>query len=158
MVESRGTMKKLIGGLIVFLTLLPLLAACSPEKSCPVTAPVWELAPDDPAVQNEPAYEYFFINEDRSIWASAWWTRPGEASLSQYQDGYKVAWFRPEGADLEITGRRIDTEAPPLEVFLPCCYNTRLQITGLTFPTEGCWEITARAADSELTFTTWVEP
>ncbi|MBN1451904.1 MAG: hypothetical protein JW963_12880, partial [Anaerolineales bacterium] len=70
----------------------------------------------------------------------------------------KVGWFRPEGATLEITGRRLDGKAPALEAHIPCCYPTRFQATGLVFPAEGCWEVTARAADSVLTFVVKVEP
>ena len=34
----------------------------------------------------------------------------------------------------------------------------RFQATGLIFPTEGCWEVTAKAADSVLSFVVRVEP
>jgi len=59
---------------------------------------------------------------------------------------------------MEITGRRLDGEAPPLEAEFPCCYPTRFQASGLYFPTEGSWEVTAKAADSVLTFIVKVEP
>ena len=100
----------------------------------------------------------YLVNQDRSIWASAWWTGQEENYLRAGAEGFKVGWFRPEGADLEIVGRRIDAEAAPLDVHIPCCYPTRFQATGLYFPSAGCWEITAKAADSELTFVVWVEP
>ena len=149
-------MRRYSGVTLVTLTLLIALAACSPVEACPVSEPVWDKPPEDSAVQNPPEYGYYFVNEDRSMWATAWWT--GEALLlSQYRDGLKVGWFRPEGADLEITGQRLDEEAPPLESQVPCCYPTRFQSSGLYFPTEGCWEVTATAADSELSFTVWVE-
>ncbi len=69
-----------------------------------------------------------------------------------------MGWFRPEGASLKITGKRLDGQGPPLEAHVPCCYPTRFQATGLSFPTEGCWEVTAKAAKSELLFVVWVEP
>ena len=78
--------------------------------------------------------------------------------LKASKEGVKVGWFRPAGADLEITGQRLDGQAPPLKAHVPCCYPTRFQATGLSFPTEGCWEVTARAAESELSFVVWVEP
>jgi hypothetical protein len=103
-------------------------------------------------------YGYYFLNEDRSIWASAWWEEQEENSLRVSNEGIKVGWFRPAGAELGITGQRLDGEAPPLEAEASCCYPTRFQASGLYFPTEGCWEVTAKAADSKLSFVVWVEP
>ena len=127
-------------------------------SSCLVSEPVWLKPPDDSAVPDSPAYGYYFANKDRSILASAWWTEQEEYHLRVGEEGIKVGWFRPAGATLEITGQRIDAQAPPLEAHIPCCYPTRFQATGLAFPTEGCWEVTAKAADSELSFIIWVEP
>jgi len=130
----------------------------SPEDACRVTEPVWARFPDDSAVLDPPAYGYYFLNEDRSIWASASWTEQEDTSLRVSEEGIKVGWFRPAGAELEITGQRMDAQAPPLEAEVPCCYPTRFQATGLYFPTEGCWQVTAKAADRELSFVVWVEP
>jgi hypothetical protein len=146
--------------------LLSVLVACTgappaestSAHSCPLTEPVWVKPPEDSAVQGSPEYGYYFVNEDRSIWASAWWTGQEEYHLRAGEEGNKVGWFRPTGATLEITGRRIDAQAAPLEAHVPCCYPTRFQATGLVFPTEGCWEVTAMAADSRLSFVVWVEP
>jgi len=141
-----------------------LIPSMSPEKSstanvCSVSKPVWAKPPDDSAVQNPPEYGYYFINEDRSIWASAWWA----GQLEEYQpragkEGIKVGWFRPAGAELVITGQRINEKDLPLGSHVPCCYPTRFQATGLYFPKGGCWEVTAKAANSELSFVVWVEP
>lgn len=122
------------------------------ETVCFVTEPAWIEAPDDPAVSGPPAFGHYYVNADRSIWASTWWADQGTGSLRADETGVKVGWFRPAGATLEITGRRLDGDAPPLDAHVPCCYPTRFQASGLVFPTEGCWEINARAADSELTF------
>jgi hypothetical protein len=119
---------------------------------------VWAKPPDDSAVQGSPGYGYYFVNEDRSIWASAWWTGEEEHRLRVSEEGFKVGWFRPAGAALEITGRRVDGQAPPLEAHVACCYPTRFQASGLYFPTEGCWEVTAKAAGSELVFVVRVAP
>jgi len=134
------------------------LAGCTALNTCPVTEPVWAKPPDDSAVQNPPSYGYYFLNAGRSIWASAWWTESGEYPLRAGEDGNKVGWFRPAGTELEITGHRLDARASPLEAYVPCCYPTQFQATGLVFPTEGCWEVTAKAADSTLTFVVRVEP
>lgn len=130
----------------------------SSSDTCPVTEPAWIKPPEDSAVQNPPAHGYYYVNEDSSIWASAWWTGQEEYPLRAGEGGNKVGWFRPEGAELEITGQRLDAQAPPLEAHVPCCYPTRFQATGLYFPTEGCWEVTAKAADSLLSFVVRVEP
>jgi hypothetical protein len=142
---------------ILYLLTSIILTACSGTKTCPVTEPVWAKPPEDFAVQGSPEYGYYFVNEDRSIWASAWWAGQEENYLLPGED-IKVGWFRPEGAPLEITGQRLDTQASPLEVHIPCCYPTRFQATGLYFPTGGCWEVTAKAAGSVLSFIIKVEP
>jgi hypothetical protein len=90
--------------------------------------------------------------------ASAWWTGEEEQYLRASEDGVKVGWFRPAGVLLEISGRRLDGQAPPLEAQVPCCYPSQFQATGLIFPTEGCWEVSAKAGDSELAFVVRVEP
>jgi hypothetical protein len=146
---------------LIFILLLSLyLAGCkvNGEGACSITEPVLTKPPEDSAVSGSPEDGYYYVNKDRSIWASAWWTDQEETYLRAGQEGVKVGWFRPEGADLEITGQRIDAEAAPLEAHIPCCYPTRFQATGLYFSTEGCWEITAKAAESELTFVVWVAP
>lgn len=135
----------------------PDLAVSTPTAVCPVTQPEWVKAPEDSAVLNTPELGYYYVNQDRSIWASAWWTG-GEYPLRVSEEGVKVGWFRPAGATLAITGRRVDGLASPLDAHVPCCYPTRFQATGLYFPTSGCWEVTARAAGSELSFVVWVEP
>ena len=126
-------------------------------NACPLTEPAWAKPPEDSAVQNVPAYGYYFVNEDNSMWASAWWTEREENYLRAGED-IKVGWFRPAGATVEITGQRLDGKADALETHIPCCYPTRFQATGLVFPTNGCWEVIARAEDRELSFVIWVEP
>lgn len=147
--------------ILIFILLLSLyLVGCkaNEESACSITEPVLAKPPEDSAVSGSPEEGSYYVNNDRSIWASAWWTDQEETYLRAGEEGVKVGWFRPEGADLEITGQRIDAEAAPLEAHIPCCYPTRFQATGLYFPTEGCWEITAKAAESELTFVVWVAP
>lgn len=145
-----------LAGAILFLTLIG--CASPPAETCPVTEPLWLKHPEDTAISNSPVEGYFFVNEDRSIWASAWWTGEEEKYLVASENGIKTGWFRPAGAELQITGRRIDADSPPFEAHVPCCYPTRFQATGLYFPTEGCWEVTAKAEESTLTFIVDVAP
>ena len=51
------------------------------SSACPLTEPVWAKPPEDSAVQDPPAFGYYFVNADRSIWASAWWTDKEEYDL-----------------------------------------------------------------------------
>lgn len=66
----------------------------------------------------------------------------------------KVAWFRPARAQLEVSGRRLDAGGPALVVDVPLgrAYEHRFTPTSMTFPSEGCWEIVAKAEKSELRF------
>jgi hypothetical protein len=151
---------------LVMMVLVLVPAACTsippltatPANACPITEPAWLKPPEDAAVQNEPAFGHYLVNADRSIWASAWWTGQDEFPLRATADGNKIGWFRPAGAPLEITGKRMDAPAPPLKVHVPCCYPTQFQSSVLYFPTEGCWKVTARAAESEIVFVVRVEP
>ena len=145
---------------LLLLLLVLSLTGCQPDdqRVCPVTAPVLATPPDDPAVSGPPAEGAYFVNQDRSIWASAGWADPADEFVKAGEEGVKVGWFRPAGATLEIVGRRIDAAAGPLEAQVPCCYPTQFQATGLYFPTAGCWEITAAAADRELTFVVSIPP
>ena len=137
------------------------LASCqigNQENTCPVTDPVWVKPPEDSAVNDPSAYGYYFVNEDRTIWATAWWIDQEETFLRAGEEGVKIGWFRPMGAELDITGQQKDNPEIQLRVEIPCCYPTRFQSTGLYFPTGGCWEINATTEDQTLTFTIWVDP
>ncbi|MBC6934834.1 MAG: hypothetical protein DWB42_03255 [Chloroflexi bacterium] len=91
----------------------------------------------------------WFRSADGQLWAD---------SGRRYADGVKVGWRKPPGTALEVSGRRLDGDAPPLEAWIPEGYPGAFQSSGLYFPTGGCWEITARAGDSTLTFVNFVYP
>src|SRR5690349_16029485 len=142
------------------------LAACTGAQAikgasanaCLLTEPLRVTPPEDSAVLDPPAVGDYFVNEDRSIWASASWATGTTRGLNVAKEWIKVGWFRPAGAKLVVTGQRLDGEAPPLQFEAACCYPTRFQASGLYFPAEGCWEVTAKAAEEELLFTVWIEP
>jgi hypothetical protein len=94
----------------------------------------------------------WYANNDRTIWAGGMATQ-----LRAGPEGNKVPWIRPKGSVLTVVGRRLDGDSLPLKASVPCCYEGTFQATGLFVPSEGCWEITARAGDSELTFVTQVK-
>ena len=157
-------MKKLPCGPLLVITIL--LAACGTagaateeaatplpatitSDECPITTSVFDEPPDDPNADPFGSGPWF-INEDRTIWVSAHPWVPGP-------NGNKVLWIRPAGTELTVTGRRLDGDAPPLNAEIPCCYPTGFQVTGLYFPTGGCWEVTATAGESKLQFVTMVK-
>ena len=71
--------------------------------------------------------------------------------------GWKLGWWRIASGALQISGRRLDGPAPPLEAGVPDGYgSTGFQASGVSFPTEGCWEVTGRVGDAQLTFVTFV--
>jgi hypothetical protein len=66
-------------------------------------------------------------------------------------------WWAAIGERLRVEGHRLDAEAPPLRVEGgDTGGNQGFQMTVLTFPTEGCWQVTATAGSSSLTFVTRV--
>lgn len=71
--------------------------------------------------------------------------------------GWKLGWWRDVRGTLEISGRRLDADAPPLGARVPEGYGSiGFQASGVSFPTEGCWLVTGRIADAELSFVTYV--
>ena len=115
-------------------------------NDCPITKPVWLKPPEDSAVMNPPAFGYYFVNADRSILASAWWFENEGYPLLAGKEGNKIGWFRPAGADLEITGKRLDAEALPWKLTPRVAIRPVFRPAGCTFLAPGCWEVTARAS------------
>jgi Tol biopolymer transport system component len=67
--------------------------------------------------------------------------------------GMKFGWWRIESGTLTIAGRRLDASGPPLRASVPDGYGSQgFQASGISFPTEGCWEVTGAVGGSELTF------
>lgn len=64
----------------------------------------------------------------------------------------KFPWWRAVRGRLTISGRRLDGQAGPLRAWIPDYGLTGFQSTAVTFPTQGCWEVTGRAGDGRLTF------
>lgn len=128
--------------------------AQSNAKECAVTL----TTTDRPENSNTAAWSRtWYRSPDSRIWASA----PG--LQKQRLDGGrvvgdKVLWIKPTGSQLRVQGRRLDGEAPPLEVSLPCCYREDFQASGVLFPVPGCCEIEAEAGGTEWSFIVQVLP
>jgi hypothetical protein len=71
--------------------------------------------------------------------------------------GMKFGWWRAVPGRLMISGFRTDAAAPPAIGDVPYGYgDTGFQASGVTFPSEGCWQITGTVGAASLTFTTFV--
>jgi hypothetical protein len=71
--------------------------------------------------------------------------------------GMKFGWYRVASGSLTIAGRRLDAPAPPARAEVPDGYgDAGFQASGVSFPTEGCWEITGAVGPTRLTFVTFV--
>jgi hypothetical protein len=97
-----------------------------------------------------------------TLWVGGLWpggviTAGPEFTETDGSVSMKFGWWRAANGRLAITGRRLDAAAPPLRADVPDGYgDTGFQATGVTFPTEGCWQVTGRAGGSTLTFVTLV--
>lgn len=88
------------------------------------------------------------INSDRTIWA------PAHPYIARTP--VSTIWMRPTNTELKVTGRRLDADAPQLQAGPAAPLSTGYIAIGLTFPAGGCWEVTATAGNSTLTFITKV--
>ena len=90
----------------------------------------------------------WIINDDRTIWAS---DQPFVANRP-----VTTVWIRPANTELSIVAKRLDGDAPQLNVGPAEPFQTAYIAIGVTFPAAGCWEVTASAGTSKLTFVTKV--
>jgi hypothetical protein len=137
-------------------------------KDCPVTrpndVPYPEFGEVEPPSARDPDPEGGYGND--ALWTNLWMWGEGEVPVPSSHvlpDGsfgeMKWAWYRYVPGTLTIDGRRLDAPAPPLRASVPEGYgSTGFQVSGIIFPTEGCWEITGRVGDASLTFVTLVIP
>jgi len=120
------------------------------RRACPVTIPN-ELHPPDESLSDGHRHG----NHGNG---KLWTTLPadGKVLVAPERDGSlgtKLHWWRTVSGGLTITGRRLDALADQLRASIPGGYgDTGFQASAVYFPTEGCWEITGRVGDAELTF------
>lgn len=142
----------------------------SVPQSCPVTRPYQTslFVPSSPYPQKAPGG--FWFGSDRlwtalpinGTWRGLPHYTPSDSTFRQklffYRQGYD--WHTEPQPKLTVTGRRLDSPAPPL---LSDQANNGwvrpdqpFMVTGINFPTLGCWEITARYQSDDLSFVIWV--
>jgi hypothetical protein len=126
-------------------------APAVPVQSCPETPTVRATAPptnNAGALGDGP----WWVNADRTLWM--------QSATGPWHTGYnqKNMMIKPTAVRPTLSGTRLDAPAPPMEVRWVPQLDFEFQTMGLTFPTEGCWRITATAGDRELSFVTIVGP
>ncbi|MGB7621800.1 MAG: hypothetical protein WBN92_05575 [Terriglobia bacterium] len=119
--------------------------------ACAVTKPLLDEPPRDPKASPFGLGEWY-ISESRAIWFPRQGWRAGTDN--------KVILIRPAGVRLAISGRRLDGPAPPLKLsdVVSEYPGSTFEVIAMTFPAEGCWEVTAKARNDELRFVTTVAP
>jgi len=143
----------------------------SVPEMCPVTKP-YQTSLFVPPLPYEAKLGsgQFWFGTDR-LWTNLpvngmWRGLPIDTSSSHPTFSQKLFLWR-QGYDgraeprpkLTVMGKRIDTPAPPLEVSRPTTAimgHRSAMLVGLGFPTVGCWQITGRYEDDELSFVIWV--
>ena len=140
----------------VLLTSLEIAADALTAVACPVTTPNGSTPPGE---QPSPNY-----HSNGQLWTVLWpdgqviFEPSGPGSIEEDGSlGMKWAWWRSVAGQLTIEGRRLDAPAPPLRADIPKGYGeSGFQATDLIFPSDGCWEVTGKVGQAELTFVTLV--
>jgi hypothetical protein len=147
------------------------IAASTPPENCPVNtaADATPFTAPEPYSADAPWEGYFWFGT-----TGLWTALPTDGvweGLPDNPQGYtqKIMWWsdqfvaekEPQPA-LVVSGRRLDTEAPPLPFHgatnaMAGDIKTAM-LTGVDFPTLGCWEIMGEYKDSTLTFVVWIAP
>jgi len=141
-----------------------------PPKDCPVTvAGMSTFEAPGPYSPSAP-WEGIFWFGSEGLWTAlyndgVWW------GLPLNPDGYtqKIMWWstsyslpdEPQPA-LIVSGRRLDGEAPPLKFYGATNAMAddigEAMLTGVDFPTLGCWEVRGEYKKTSLTFVVWIAP
>jgi hypothetical protein len=133
-------------------------------ETCPVTR--------SPALPFVPPWPYPLKAGPGAFWFgtdSLWTALPADGAWRDLPHYRQKLFFGRKGyvvrtepqPKLTVTGRRLDSPAPPLlaDKAANNGWVKRDQpfiVTGINFPTLGCWEIIGRNRDAELTFVVWV--
>jgi len=158
-----------------------------PENSTPVDTPTLAIVPYDPppscpiTVPQDPRFTpphpYDSLGFEGEFWygSDSIWTALREngtwEALPHNPEGYtqKVFWWRdgyvwteePE-PNLIVTAERLDSSVPTVHASKATnAYASDIgsaMLVGVDLPTLGCWKITGKYGDAELSFVVWVAP
>lgn len=144
---------------VVAILVLLIVVGCGP--SARATTPVAECSPTQPNGDTPPGEEPSpSFHGNGNLYTNGLWAKGEILADPRFvaADGsirMKVGWWRAPGVgaagDLQIAGHELGTSAA-IAASIPDGYGQRFQATGITFPTEGCYEITARSGAAALTF------
>lgn len=146
------------------------IAAKTPPNDCPVTTSSNQnFEAPEPYSPVAPWGGIFWFGS-KHLWTAlhndgVW------AGLPLNPDGYtqKIMWWsrlyylpnEPE-PELVVTGRRLDADAPALRFYgATNAFADDIgdaMLTGVEFPTLGCWEVTGQYKKTGLTFVVWIAP
>jgi hypothetical protein len=141
-------------------------------KTCPISKPpVRPFVPPSPYPAKTSPDSFWFgtVKLWTSLPADGTWRglphyTPSDPTFRQklffWRQGYSL---RSELSHLTVTGRRLDASAPPLAADEANAgwqddKEHPFMVTGVNFPTLGCWEVTGDYHGDKLTFVVWVAP
>jgi hypothetical protein len=149
---------------------IPTPTLVDPPTDCPVTK-----QQDPPFVAPEPylpepRYQNYFWHGSEELWTmlpvnGAWAALPHNPEgytqkIFWWRDGY--TWNEEPVPDMKVSGERLDRKAPSFVVTQATnAYADDIgsaMLTGVDFPTLGCWKITGRYGKAALSFVIWVAP
>ena len=150
-------------------TSTPALNSGAPSAGCPLTTP------QDPPFVPPPPYDKLGFEGEFWYGSPALWTAVRHngtwEALPHNPEGYtqKVFWWRddyvwvnePEPA-LIVTAERLDVKAPPVNASKATnAYASDIgsaMLVGVDLPSLGCWKITGKYGQTELSFVVRVVP
>jgi hypothetical protein len=139
-------------------TTLRVTMPAATADACPVTIPT-SAAPPGLQSRTPPGIQGRF-HSNGAIWTSlpgdGVWTPQREAIASDGSIGTKLFWFA-DGIDgiFALSGRRLDAVSAPLNVHavnrgtMSGFRGTGTWATAVSFPSAGCWRLTARLRDPQ---------
>jgi hypothetical protein len=117
-----------------------------PPEGCPVTSARWR-----PPSRLQEGRLWIAFGPTGGIYRV-----PPENVAPDGSLGVKIGWQRGPGVrgQVSVEARRLDERAQPVRRRISARgYGlTGLQASGMGFPTQGCWRVSARAGDARLTF------
>ena len=146
------------------------VAASIPPADCPVTTRGNVLFKAPEPYSSSAPWEGMFWFGSEGLW-TALNTNGVWEDLPHSPDGYtqKIMWWsdlyslkdEPQPA-LVVSGRRLDAKSPLLRFYGATNAFAgdigEAMLTGVEFPTLGCWEVRGEYKKSELTFVVWFAP